>query len=432
MASFSTFQNQINSNQSRIKTILLVFAIFCLISPFTGYLELHSNLISYFQNNFSSINQYPLNINPIFMLLQFLMYELNSLVEFIFPKLWGQQNYFFLRFLFKLPLFISYVLIAYLIEKIIYIEFKDEQLAIRSFYIQLFNLPLMYTTFIMGTPESLVIFFMLIQFYILLQIKNNSNSIENNYLQVFFSGFLFGIAISFSYILFLMIFIFLYALKIKQVLVYVFSVIFSNILIILPFYLSNLPSFEFYNQNYIGIQNLLVYFKIENQLIYTVIFLFEISLLIIFLNYKMKDIFNKLLVYSFIVILLTINLTLSDILILIQIFILGMLKDFDLNSEYKFKSLKIEKLPSARFYVPLGLIYLLSLLYLYFVFHISDIVYLKFIVLGSFGAINRWFWNLNILFKFNLIFYFTLSILLLCTTFLLLKKRKIFNTDEVL
>ena len=124
-------------------------------------------------------------------------------------------------------------------------------------------------------------------------------------------------------------------------------------------------------------------------------------------------------------------MSLLDFIILNQFFILGMMKYFDLKSHYIFKSYKLENFPSVSFSFPLGLMYLLILIYLYFVFQISDVIYLKVIVLGVLGAVNRWFWGLNLLLEFNLFFYFIFSILFLFTSFLLIKKRKIFNIDEI-
>lgn len=426
-----SLQNHISVNQTKIKIILLVFSIFCLISPFTGLLELHSNLILYFKSNFSNISQFPTNISPIFLLLQFLMYELNSLVEFIFPKLWGPNNYFFMRFIFKLPLFIIYIVIAFLVEKIIFIELENRQLASRAFYIQLFNIPIMYTTFILGTPECLAIFFILIQYYFLLQWKANGTLNNNWYLGFFLTGFIFGIALSFSFSILLIIFVFFSFMKLKQAIVYVLSMIFSFLLVSIPIYLSVFQHIDIHYQSFFGIQNVLIFLKIDYMQTSIFIFIIEVAILAILTKQKISSSLDNLLIASCIIIVLTVNLTFYDFILLLQLFILGMVKYSDFDTTLRFHSYVFEKFPNIQFYFPLLLLYSFCFFYVSFFFRISDVIYLKFIELGPIGSINRSFWNLGIILEFNIAFYFSYSFLLFFTSLILIKKRKIFNTSEI-
>lgn len=428
MLSLASFQNHILENQSKIKAILLVFAIFSIISPFSGYLELHSNLISYFKSNLLVIKQFPINLNPIFIILEFLMYELNGLIGFLFPKLWGPNNYFFMRFMLKLPLFVFFILIPFLVEKIVLLELKDEHLASHAFYLQMFNLPLMYVTFFLGTPESIELFFILLQWYYLIQWKNDGTLNGNWFLGIFLSGFVFSIAVSFSYNLILVAVVFLSFMKMKQVLVYICSVVFTNLLILAPIYLLNVSSITFPIQYYFGIQNVITFFKIDYIAIF--ILILEIILIVIVFKFTNLRYFDQLLILSLLLVILTVNLSINDFIIVIQLFVLGMITNFNFNTHYRFRSLIIDDVPSGSFYVPVVLIYIATILYLFFVFRISDIIYLKIIVLGPIGVVNRMFWNLNFLVEFNIVFYIIFSFLLLVSSILTIKKRKIFNIDE--
>ena len=46
MISISSLQRQLSNNEQKIKAILFLFAMFILVAPFTGFLQLQSNLLS--------------------------------------------------------------------------------------------------------------------------------------------------------------------------------------------------------------------------------------------------------------------------------------------------------------------------------------------------------------------------------------------------
>ena len=119
MSSLKKFQTMNIDNFSLIRYFLISLAFFSIISPFTGFLDLHSNLFLYLNKNFYSLTQYPVNINPLFLIFESIMFEINLLLENYFPKLWGSNNFFFLRFAIKLPLFLFFFLNALLTYYII-------------------------------------------------------------------------------------------------------------------------------------------------------------------------------------------------------------------------------------------------------------------------------------------------------------------------
>ena len=85
MISFAKFKNFFLNNSTKVKYFMLSFAFFSLISPFTGFLSLHSNLISYLNENFYTLGEYPQNISPIFLILESIMFEVNLLIQNILP-----------------------------------------------------------------------------------------------------------------------------------------------------------------------------------------------------------------------------------------------------------------------------------------------------------------------------------------------------------
>ena len=416
MITISFFHQQIIDKEQKIKAILFLFAVFSLVAPFTGFLEFQSNMVLYFNRNLITINQFPTDINPIFLLLQLLMYEFNLLIEFLLPKFWGTNNYFFMRFAFKLPLFIFFIADAFLVEKIIYSE--------------LFNIPLIYTTFILGTPESITFFFILLSFCFLLQVKINDSMANYQKTNIFYAGFFLGIAISFSYSLILIIFAFIPRLKVKEIIIYLMSISFSIVLVFIPFILFDSTRIQFFEHPTYGIENLFSLLNMDTLGIY--ILLLEI-LIITILTFRVKfSSLERLLVYSTIIVILTYNLSLSDFFVFLQLFILGLLNYSNFDYDFKLKSIVIHNLPNKTFFFSLIFIYICYLIFLYLVFQISDVVYLKIIELGPIGVYNRSLWSLNKMLEFNVLFYIIFSLLLFVTSILVLKKEKFLTGEKII
>ena len=414
-------------NSGKIKAILLLIAFFSIISPFTGLLELQSNLVIFFNDNFAGISKFPSELNPIFFIIEYMMYEINLLFEFLIPNLWGTENYIFLRFLFKLPLLFFFILNAILIEKIITNEFNDNRLASNAFYIQLFNIPLIFTTFFLGTWESIAIFFLLLNYYILLEQKKEKE--KNNFFsfEVLIAGFLFGIAITFSYFLLLGIFLFIQLIKLRKIILYCISAIFSFILI-------NIPVFYFGSQrinftpNQFGMSVLLTFFHLEKIFIYSI--LVELILLIFLSQIKFLRFFDKLSIFSTLVIFFSINFTFNDFVIFFQIFLLGILKfsDFKLKSKTNFEIRGY--LSDIKIIYSIFLFYILFIIYALFVYQTSNIIYLRLINVSFIETWNRLFWNSGLLLEFKSYFFIIFSIQLFLTAIFLIQKRKIFNITK--
>ena len=427
MFSYNNFQGYAIKHSQKIKSCLFLLALFCLVSPFSGFLELHSNLIIYFNSNFASINKFPTNINPIFLILEFFMYELNLLLSFLFPNMWGPANYQFLRFLFKLPLFVAFILIAFLTEKIVSKELNNNELASKTFYFQLFIIPLIYTTFILGTSESITIFFILLQFNILLSDKNQVNQNDISLINVFIAGFLLGIAVSFSYLVIFLVFLSIFRMKFWKIFLYVLSLFFSLFLINLPVFILGTYQIN-YSPDQFGIVNLLVYYKLENIAIY--ILAVEVILLVVLGLIKFSNIFDKLMVLSFLIIFLTVNLSIIDFMIFLQLFILGLLKELGFDYKLKIESKLKENLPIISFYFLLIIIYVCCITFLFINYQITDVIYLKVITLSPIGIFNKSFLTSNNLNEFKMVFYIIFSFFLSLTSLIMLKKGKTFNVNK--
>lgn len=428
MLTFDKFSYFLSQNGIKIKALLLLIAFFCVISPYTGLLNLQSNLVIYFNSNAMNIHKFPRNLNPIFFMLESSMYELNLLLEFFFPKLWGSENYNFLRFLFKLPLLFFYILDAFLIEKIIAKEWSSERLASKAFLIQLFNIPLIFMTFFLGTWESIAIFFLLLNYLILIHRKKEIKGKNASTLEALFAGFFLGIAVSFSYFLILVILLFIPLLKIKSMFVYCISTLFSLILIYIP-----VANFGYQQINFIpnqfGIGVLLTFFHLEYLFFY--IFVLEMILLVVISQSKFLTFFDKLPIFSALIIFFSINFTFSDFIIFFQIFLLGMLRfsDFSFNSKVNY-TIPDQSSTNTKIFLLNYIFYFIFLIYFAFIYQISNVFYLRIIIASPLNILNILFWNTGLIIEFKSIFFIIFAIQLFLATLLMIQKRKIFNINQ--
>lgn len=413
-----------------LKGFFFLFSIFIVVAPYSGYIYLQSGLAQYFQSNFSNFTGIPKNINPIFLIFEAIGYQIELFFEFVLPRFWGTNNYFFLRFIFKLPLFIFYFLSAIILSKIIQLQFDNENLTGLVFYFQLFNLPLMYETFIIGNPESIPIFFILLSYYEILQIDNKQIPVNQTIGYLVIAGFFLGISISFSYFSLLLLVLIWNKLSIKNTLIYILGSIISLMFIYFPLLFFSTANQLPLNQDMFGIYNLITIFRLSNVSIVLQI-IEAILILIIILNNKLT-VFSKITIVGIFVLILTPNFFLTDYIIVFQFFLLGVVESFQLNINDPFTFDR--KHISSRYTVLLSLsiisLSVLFVIYGFFIYPVTDVFYIGIIINGILGKFNVAFWRLNSVLEFKVLFYVIFSFLFVFMVFIIQKKRKAFNTDK--
>jgi hypothetical protein len=347
------------------------------------------------------------------------MFQFNVFLENLFPRLWGYDNFFFLRFAFKLPLFLFFSTTPFMIRRIVKIELDDNVNAQRAFYFQLLNIPIIYSTFIWGTPEILSIFFFL--FSLLLILESNTNLDKNRLFLVFFAGIFFGYSFLSSNVLLYLIFLLVSKLNKKKFVTFCMGTILGLFLIKLPFlFYPNNQTLLLIPESF-GLSDILSILNL--QVLNVFIFTIEIILLIYVCFLKKFDLFDKLFLYSAIIIILSVNLSVGDLIIIIQISILTITKhlnkilDLDINSLGKKDFSKIFQVFS--FFV----LYAVIFFYFFFIYPISNVYYLKIIENGLIGNISRSFWNLNKILEFKILFFMIISSIFTGICAILLKKK---------
>ena len=198
-------------------------------------------------------------------------------------------------------------------------------------------------------------------------------------------------------------------------------------MVYLPIFILNGSTVLIFNPNYFGMQNFLVYSNLENysgfMLVLEVIFLVLVNFL------GKSSILTKTLLSSFIIISLSVNFNLIEFFIFLQVFYISLLRYSAFDYEITLKNITFKKLPNINFVCIYVIVSLSTLFYLFFLFPITDVFYLKLIELGPIGRINKAFYQMNILSEFSLLIYFTLTVSLSIFLPLLLKREKNFNQN---
>lgn len=428
MDSVEDYHFQIHNSHLFIKALIFSLAIYILIAPFTGLFPLQGNLIVYFKDNLNGFQGLPLNINPIFLTIEILMYQIELLLEYLFPLFWGTNNYFFLRFILKLPLFIFFFLDAVLVKKIIQLEYNDSVISNFAFTIQLLNLPLIYTSFILGTSESFAFFLFLASYLFMIQVLKKKIPENENFLNIFIAGFLLGLAISFSIWFLFVFFLFLRHLNVRKLIFYSLSIGVSVLLVFIPYYFIFNTSFINYTPDTFGIGIFLQYIGLNA--LAPILLLIELALLLfISIFLKIED-NSKLIIISAIVIILSPYLTINEFIIFLEIFILGLIKYSKSEKVVTIEENRKVTLPSSGITVLLVILYLVFLVYILFIYPIFNVFYINIIELGFIGRTNLSFWQSNAIIEFKSLSFIIFSIIVTFGLFIVQRKGKIFNTNK--
>ena len=153
--------NNFLNNLGKIKGILIILALFMLISPFSGDFNYFSRLISNLKLNWNGFVNLS-GFNPINFSISAFMLQIEYFIEYIFPRFWGYDNLFFIRILLKFPSLILFIISSFVIAKLIKIVYKIRESEEFFFYIHLFNLPILYSVIVQGTNEIFPITFFFI------------------------------------------------------------------------------------------------------------------------------------------------------------------------------------------------------------------------------------------------------------------------------
>lgn len=382
MKKYSWIRNSVVENVEKFKAILIVFSFYILLGPHSGIFD--ENVLNIFnlKKNWLSISDISIDIHPIIFSFNIILYQLAYIFEFLFPKLWGSENYFFVRLLFKLPLMISLVVSAFLLQTICKNISKNEKLSNLTFYFQLFNLPLLYSIIIL---ENTVIipFTLFLLMVTILQI--NSGSIDD-FTSIFLSGCLSGLVISFNIVYFVIIIPFILLLTYK----YKFIMILSSVTLYLLIKITwgNLINIDLISYDTKFISDSLNNILFNQANLISIIILYQLLMGIYIIVSNSFDNQHKLLFVSTILINITIENNFSIFLFSLLVFVYLIMIYYS-NETYLFL-LKI-KGKNIRISAPLLILILLNYLiaiYLLGLFPIFELINLELIQIDLFQIIN--------------------------------------------
>jgi len=311
-------------NQSKIEISILIISLFGLMAPFSSLNTEFSLWSQSLGDNWAtwSSNSLLNYKNPVWFILHAIMYQIILLLENMVPAFIGTGNNFIVRFFFKLPLIISYIIVAILTEKLIYQQTKDKTLATWGFFLSLVNLPLFYTVAILGSAEAIIWLFFLLSLLLLTQTQTQTQS---NYI---LGGIFFAVALSFNFILIFFLLIFVFQISSKNYLWFLTGLVITLSALIVPWLLFSQQIGIVSNSQPMGWSLFLVILGFQDHFLGNLLNLIHIIIFFIML-FGLPFVFSKqviqqikimdsIILLSVILLIATPFLTLSDFLLLQQ------------------------------------------------------------------------------------------------------------------
>ncbi|MHA2363908.1 MAG: hypothetical protein ACXAC7_08110 [Candidatus Hodarchaeales archaeon] len=379
-------QSWLKTNHTRIEIIFLIISLFGLFAPFTSINKNFSSWIFSLESNWLTFTQVTQK-NPIWLMIQALLYQVIIILEYNWPTFFGIENNFLIRFFLKLPLLILYILSAFLFEFLIYQETHDQKLAEWGFYLSLGNLPLFYTMAIWGSPEVLVWTFLLISLILL--------SDQRKWVLMISGAFL-AVVISFNFLFLSLIVILLFHYTFNEYKWFLLGLIINLVLILVPWIVLSQETGIVANDQPFGLfllwelqeanDSIMNILTLLGQLLFIVLLFFGIAII---LKYnKESKIIDKISLMSTLLILFSPILSLADFLVLQQILILTIF--YQLNQKIP---LNIPEL-NISINIPKQLLLLIPFLvieviFLFIAYPTTEIYHIEIMHVFTLGEINQ-------------------------------------------